>query len=31
MLEAIYNLQLEGFLSEKEDALEYIRVNYMEY
>jgi tRNA nucleotidyltransferase (CCA-adding enzyme) len=30
MLEVIYNLQLEGFLSEKEEALEYIRVNYME-
>ena len=30
MLQAIYNLQLEGFLSEKEEALEYIRANYME-
>ena len=30
MLDAIYNLQLEGFISEKEEALEYIRANYME-
>ena len=30
ILEAIYNLQLEGVLSQKEEALEYIKVNYME-
>jgi len=30
MLDTIYNLQLEGFISEKEEALEYIKVNYLE-
>ena len=30
ILQTIYNLQLEGFLSEKEEALEYIKVNYLE-
>ena len=30
ILECVYNLQLDGLLSEKEEALEYIRVNYME-
>jgi len=30
MLDGIYNLQLEGIISEKEEALEYIKVNYLE-
>ncbi len=31
ILETIYNLQLEGNISKKEEALEYIKVNYLEY
>ncbi|SFV53949.1 tRNA nucleotidyltransferase [hydrothermal vent metagenome] len=31
ILEVIYNLQLDGFLSKKEEALEYIKINYLEY
>jgi len=30
MLENLYNLQLEGNISEKEEALEYIKINYLE-
>jgi len=31
ILDVVYNLQLEGFISEKEEALEYIQINYLEY
>ncbi|RUM69518.1 MAG: CCA tRNA nucleotidyltransferase [Sulfurovum sp.] len=31
ILDIVYNLQLEGFISKKEEALEYIQINYLEY
>jgi tRNA nucleotidyltransferase (CCA-adding enzyme) len=31
ILKLIYILQLEGNISKKEEALEYIKVNYLEY